>query len=283
MKRSADEVVQGEDLDLLIGSRKSGDAGQSERVKHNILQILDRKYGITESDLISAELEAVPAFPARDLGLDGSMIGAYGHDDRVCAYPALTALLACKTPRHTAVTILADKEEVGSNGNTGMRSAFTQDFIADLAAAFGEEGRHVTPNSRCLSADVIATLDPLYSQVADIRNIAALSHGVVLSKYRGSGGKHETNDASAELMAEVRRLLDDANVLWQIGEVGKVDEGGGRTVAHFVANLNIDTVDLGVPVLSMHSPLEVVSKMDVFMAYRAFSAFFNRSPAGTCI
>ena len=276
MKRTAADVIKGEDLNILIGSRAFKDEKGSELVKLNIMKILNDRYGIIESDFFSAELEAVPAYPARDVGLDRSMIGGYGHDDRVCAYPALTALLATEAPAFTAVTILADKEEIGSEGNTGMQSAYLKYFIADIAASFGEQARHVLSNSVCLSADVNVAFDPIYADVVEVRNCASLNHGVVLTKYTGSRGKSDTSDASAELMAEIRRMMDENNVLWQIGELGKVDMGGGGTVAKYIADLDVDTVDLGVPVLSMHAPFEVVSKLDVYMAHKAFSALLGR-------
>lgn len=276
MKRPATEVVKGEDLNLLIGSRPfRGDKG-SELVKLNILRILSEKYAITETDFLSAELEIVPAFKARDVGLDRSMIGAYGHDDRVCAYPAVTSLLACGTPGYTAVTILADKEEIGSVGNTGMQAAFLRYFIDDLAAAFGAKGHHVLSRSICLSADVNAAFDPIYPDVLVRSNAAKLNYGVCITKYTGARGKSGTNDASAEYLGQIRSILDAAQVPWQIGEMGKVDAGGGGTVAMYIANLDVNTVDLGVPVLSMHAPFEVVSKIDVYAAHRAFLATMLR-------
>ncbi len=276
MKRPATEVVKGEDLNLLIGSRPfRGDKG-SEAVKLNILHILSEKYGITEADFLSAELEIVPAFKARDIGLDRSMIGAYGHDDRVCAYPAMTSLLSCGTPGYTAVTILADKEEIGSVGSTGMQAAFLRYFIDDLAAAFGAKGHHVLSRSICLSADVNAALDPIYPDVLVRSNAAKLNYGVCITKYTGARGKSSTNDASAEYLGQIRAILDEAGVPWQIGEMGKVDAGGGGTVAMYIANLDVDTVDLGVPVLSMHAPYEVVAKIDVYAAHQAFLATMLR-------
>lgn len=276
MKRTAADVVKGEDLNILIGSRGFKDDKGSELVKLNIMKILHEKYGIVESDFLTAELEAVPAYKARDLGFDRSMIGSYGHDDRVCAYPALTSILDLDHPAYTAITVLTDKEEIGSEGNTGMQSAFLRYFIADIAAAFGEEARHVLSNSVCLSADVNAAFDPIYPDVMESRNCSYLNHGVVLTKYTGSRGKSDTNDASAELMAKVCRIMDDDKVIWQIGELGKVDVGGGGTVAKYIADLNVDTVDLGVPVMSMHAPFEVISKLDVFMAHKAFYGLLNR-------
>lgn len=277
MTRKAAEVVKGEDLNILIGSRPLCNDEEGELVKLNILRILHEKYGMAEADFLSAELEAVPAFQARDLGFDRSLIGAYGHDDRVCAYPAVTSILEVKNPEFTAVTILADKEEIGSEGNTGMQSAYLRYFIADLAALSGAEARHVLNKSVCLSADVNAAYDPIYPEVLEPRNCAYLNRGVVLTKYTGSRGKSGTSDASAEFMGFVRRLMDGAGVSWQIGELGKVDMGGGGTVAMYIANLDVDTVDLGVPVLSMHAPYEVVSKLDVYMAHRAFSTLMGRT------
>ena len=270
MKRTGSDVIRGESLDLLIGSRPFRTDDESESCKLNILNILYEKYGIIEADFLSAELEIVPAFRARDIGFDRSMIGAYGHDDRVCAYPALTAIFSCGTPAYTAVTVLADKEEIGSTGNSGMQASFLPYFIDDIAAAFGEKGHHVLSNSICLSADVNAAYDPLYPEVMLKSNAAMINYGVCITKYTGGGGKGGTSDASAELMGTVRRLLDNDNVLWQIGELGKVDAGGGGTVAKFIAQLDVDAVDLGVPVLSMHAPFEIVSKIDVYMAHRAF-------------
>ena len=277
MKRSAPEIVKGEDLNILIGSRPFLEDDGSESVKLNILNILFEKYGVVEADFLSAELEAVPSYGARDLGFDRSMIGAYGHDDRVCAYPALTAIFDLKVPAYTAVTVLADKEEIGSEGNTGMQSAALSNFIGDLAATFGVEGRHVLQNSLCLSADVNVAFDPIYPEVVERRNCAYLNHGVVLTKYTGARGKSGTSDASAELMAFFRCNMDDNDVLWQVGELGRVDAGGGGTVAMYIANLDVNTVDLGVPVLSMHAPLEVVSKTDVYMAHKAFLALLSRN------
>lgn len=277
MKRPAGEIVRGEDLNILVGSRPFRGDEDSESVKLNLLKIMNEKYGIVEADFLSAELEAVPAYPVRDVGFDRSMIGGYGHDDRVCAYPALTALLSLEEPNYTAVTLLADKEETGSEGNTGTDSEFFRYFIADLAAAFDAEPRHVLSESMCLSADVNVAFDPIYPDTVERRNCAVLNRGVVLTKYTGARGKSGTSDASAELMGRFRRIMDAAEVSWQIGELGKVDIGGGGTVAKYIAALNVDTVDLGVPVLSMHAPFEVVSKLDVYQAHKAFSALLNRA------
>lgn len=276
MKRTGDSIVRGEDLNILIGSRPLKDDDGAEAVKLNILNILNEKYGVTEADFLSAELEAVPAYKAKDIGFDRSLIGAYGHDDRVCAYPAVTAILDAETPAYTAIALLADKEETGSAGNTGMQSAFLEYFVDDLAAAFGEKGHHVLSNSICLSADVNAALDPIYPEVMLRTNAAKVNYGVCITKYTGGRGKGGTSDASAEYMAKIRAILDENDVLWQTGELGKVDAGGGGTVAQFIANLDVDTVDLGVPVLSMHAPMEIVSKIDVYMAHKAFLATMKR-------
>jgi len=275
MKRTVREAVRGEDLNILVGSRPFKDDSGSELVKLNILKLLFDKYNIVEEDFLSAELQAVPAFGARDIGFDRSLIGAYGHDDRVCAYPAFMAALSAKCPKTTVITVLADKEEVGSDGNTGMNSAFFENFIKELAAIQQTAARTVLHNSKCLSADVNAGFDPTYPEVLERRNAAFLNYGVVITKYTGSRGKSDTSDASAEYMGIIRKMLNDANVIWQHGQLGKVDTGGGGTVAKYIARLDVDTVDLGVPVLSMHSPFEIVSKLDLYMAYLAFESFFK--------
>lgn len=275
MKRTLADGVKGEELNILIGSLPFREDDLSERVKLNILKILYDKYGVTERDFVSAELEMVPAYPARDLGLDRSMIGAYGQDDRVCAYTSLMAALECDKPKTTLVTVFADKEETGSDGNTGLKAAYLKYFIADLAKPYGVEGRTVLSNSTCLSADVNAALDPTFSDVHDRRNAAYLNRGVVLTKYTGARGKSGTSDASAEFVAQINRIFDAENVAWQTGELGKVDHGGGGTVAAYIANLGVDVIDMGVPVLSMHAPFEVTSKLDVYMTYRGFAAFAN--------
>lgn len=237
--------------------------------------ILNEKYGIVESDFISAELEAVPAFKAKDVGFDRSLVGAYGQDDRVCAYTELMAVLELNNPEKTAVAILTDKEETGSDGNTGLRSSYLRYFIADLASTFGVKGRTVLQNSRCLSADVNAAFDPTFPDVFEKRNSALLNGGVCVTKYTGSRGKSGTSDASAEFAGEIRRLLDANGVIWQTGELGKVDIGGGGTVAAYIANLDVNTIDVGVPVLSMHAPFEITAKTDIWAAYKAFEAFVN--------
>lgn len=274
MKRTLAEGVKGEELNVLIGSLPFKDDEISEKVKLNLLNILFEKYGVTEADFLSAELEVVPAFKAKDIGFDRSMVGAYGHDDRVCAYTSLQAILETENPKKTSVLVLADKEEIGSDGNTGLKSAFLRYFIADLAKPYGVEGRTVLSRSECLSADVNAAFDPTFPEVAERKNTAYLNYGVVITKYTGARGKSGTSDASAEFAGKIRNLLDRTGVIWQTGELGKVDQGGGGTVAAYIANLNVDVIDLGVPVLSMHAPFEVVSKIDVYMAYRAFYEFF---------
>lgn len=276
MKRTMTEGVKGENLNILIGSRPFSKDEGSEKVKLNIIKLLNEKYGITESDFLSAELEVVPAFKARDIGFDRSLIGAYGHDDKVCAYPAAEAIFAMENPAYTVLTVLTDKEETGSDGNTGLNSSYLKYFISDLAVMGGEEPWRVMSASECLSADVNAAYDPMFPDVSEPKNASFVNKGVVITKYTGARGKGGTSDASAEFMGKIRRMLDKENVVWQIGELGKVDIGGGGTVAMYIANLDIDVVDLGVPVLSMHAPFEVISKLDLYMAFRAFKAFFEQ-------
>lgn len=275
MKRTLADGIRGEELNILIGSRPFKDDEASEKVKLNIMNILFEKYGIIESDFLSAELEAVPAFKSCDIGFDRSMIGSYGHDDRVCAYPAAEAIFNIENPEYTAITVLTDKEEIGSDGNTGLNSSYLKYFVADLANMQAVNYHTVLSNTHCLSADVNAAFDPTFPDVSERRNASYINKGVVITKYTGSRGKAGTSDASAEYMGKIRSMLDGAEVVWQSGELGKVDAGGGGTVAMYLAALDIDVVDLGVPVLSMHAPFEVVSKLDVYMAYRAFKTFFE--------
>ena len=275
-KKPLGEAVAGETLNLLLGSRPIGGEEESGRVKLAVMQLLNEKYGITEDDFASAELEAVPAGKACHIGLDRSMIGAYGHDDRVCAYAALKALLDLdKTPGKTAVCVLADKEEIGSDGVTGMQSAAFDTFLEDLCESQGVPVRVCFERSFCLSADVTAAFDPNYSDVYEKRNAAYLNYGVGLCKYTGARGKSGASDADAETVAYIRRIFDDADVIWQIAELGKVDAGGGGTVAVYMANRNITTLDAGVPVLSMHAPFEVVSKLDCYETYRGMKAVYE--------
>jgi len=273
MSKTLAKGITGEQLNLVIGSRPFKDDESSEAVKLNIMNILFEKYGITESDFISSELEAVPAYKAKDVGLDRSMIGAYGHDDKVCAYTALIATVECENPVHTVVTVLTDKEETGSDGNTGLCSSYLKYFIYDIAESLGSDGRTVLSASECLSADVNSAFDPSFPEVNEKNNCAYINKGVCITKYTGARGKSGTSDASAEFTGKIRRLMDKNNVIWQTGELGKVDAGGGGTVAAYIANLNVDTIDMGVPVLSMHAPFELVSKIDTYMAYKAFSVF----------
>lgn len=274
-KRTLGEGIKGEELNVLVGSHPFKDDEGSELVKLNILKLLNEKYGVTEADFLSAELEIVPAFRACDIGLDRSMIGAYGQDDRVCAYPALTAVLEVASPEKTAIAILADKEEIGSMGNTGLESDFLRFVIGDIATMQGVDATIALRNSKCLSADVNAGLDPTFQEVSERRNASRLNYGVVVTKYTGARGKSGTSDATAEYMAYVRNMLDTAGIVWQTGELGKVDAGGGGTVAMYIANMGVDVVDLGVPVLSMHAPFETTAKLDVYMCYRAMYEFMK--------
>lgn len=277
MSRKANELVKGEELNVVIGSRPFKDDEESERIKLNILSFLYEKYGIVERDFLSAELELVPAFTVDDIGFDRSMVGGYGHDDRVCSYPALQAILNIdEAPEYTAITVLTDKEETGSDGNTGLNSSYLKYFIEDLARLEGYEGRDVLRNSKCLSADVNAAYDPTWSTPFEKNNSSFLNNGVCVTKFTGARGKSGTSDASAEYVSWVKTLLEENHVLWQTGELGKVDAGGGGTVAMYIANMDVDTIDVGVPVLSMHSPYEIVAKVDVYMAYKAFLTFFTK-------
>ena len=274
-KRTLAEGIKGEELNVLIGSHPFKADEGSELVKLNILKLLNEKYGIKEDDFLSAELEMVPAFKACDIGFDRSLIGAYGQDDRVCAYPALTAILEVESPIKTAIAILADKEEIGSMGNTGLESDFLRFVIGDIAKMQNADHTVALRNSKCLSADVNAGLDPTFQDVSERRNASMLNYGVVVTKYTGARGKSSTSDASAEYVAYVRNMLDKAGIIWQTGELGKVDAGGGGTVAMYIANMGVDVVDLGVPVLSMHAPFETTAKFDVYMCYRAMYEFMK--------
>lgn len=274
-KRTLNEGIKGEELNVLVGGHPFRDDKASELVKLNVLRILNEKYGINEADFLSAELEIVPAFKATDIGFDRALIGAYGQDDRVCAYPVLTAVCETQNPEKTALVILADKEEIGSMGNTGLESDFLRYVIYDLAKMQGGDGTISIRNSKCLSADVNAGADPTFPEVLEKRNASYLNYGVVLTKYTGARGKSGTSDASAEYMANVINMLDSNNIVWQSGELGRVDLGGGGTVAQYVANLGMDVVDLGVPVLSMHAPFETTAKLDVYMCYRAMYEFMK--------
>ena len=266
-------AISGETLNILIGGLPYDDEKVSDKIKLTALSMLYDKYGVTEEDFLSAELSLVPAFKARDIGFDRALIAAYGHDDRVCAYPAMTALFNNADTKRTVMVVLADKEEIGSVGNTGMQSAVFMDIIDEICEALGKNSRVVRNNSKCLSADVTACYDPNFADVYERRNSAMLSCGTTMSKYTGARGKSSTNDASAEFVGYIRKLFSENGVIWQTAELGKIDAGGGGTVAMFIANHNIETVDLGVPVISMHAPYEVVSKADVYSTYEAFCAF----------
>ena len=274
-KKPLSEAIPGENLNILMGSRPLGEDGDSDRVKLRVLDLLHEKYGICEDDFTSAELEVVPAFNATDLGLDRSLIGAYGHDDRVCGYAALKGLFDIDVPEKTAVCMLADKEEVGSMGVTGMQSAFFDTFMEDLCQSQGVSLRVCYESSFCLSSDVTAAFDPNFAEVYEKRNESRVNYGLGICKYTGARGKSGSSDAGAETVAYVRRVLDEAGVVWQIGEMGKIDVGGGGTVAQYMANRNIDTIDAGVPVLSMHSPFETVGKLDCYMNYLGCKAVYN--------
>lgn len=271
-QKTLDSAFSGESFNVIIGHDKAPEG--DEPTKENILALLSEKLGITEEDFISAELCLVPAQNAVDVGLDRSMIGAYGHDDFVCAYPELTAL-AESDGKNTVIAVLADKEETGSDGATGMQCRLLVDIIDELAKALGANPNVIRAHSVCLSADVNAAFDPNYPDVFEKRNCAVMGCGIAMSKYTGSRGKYGTNDAPAELVGKMRRIFAEADVLWQCAELGKVDAGGGGTVAKYISMENIDTVDMGVPVLSMHAPFEIVSKYDVYSAYTSYLAFVN--------
>ena len=267
-------AISGETLNILVGGLPYADDEVSDKVKMTVLSLIYEKYGVVEEDFLSAELCVVPAFKARDIGFDRALIGAYGHDDRVCSYPAVTALLDTEGDS-TVLVVLADKEEIGSVGLTGMQSDVLVDLIAKISEALGKDEIIVRSKSVCLSADVTAAYDPNFADVYERRNSAMISCGTCMSKYTGARGKSGTSDASAELVGYVRKIFADNGVIWQTAELGKVDAGGGGTVAQYIANHNIETVDLGVPVISMHAPYEVVSKADVYSTYKAFCAFIK--------
>ena len=280
MEKKAPEVIEGEALNLLIGSIPFKDDKVNERIKLNVMKILNEKYGIVEEDFLSAELEIVPAMKAKSLGFDKSMVAGYGQDDKVCSYAALKAICEIEAPAKTAVCLLVDKEEIGSVGNTGMESLAFETFLGELIHLVGE---NETPNilhrvyskSKMLSADVDGAFDPIYASVADRRNASYFGQGVGMNKYTGGRGKSGANDANAEFVAELRKLFEDNGVKYQISELGKVDEGGGGTIAYILANKGMDVIDCGTPVLSMHSPYEATSKYDVYMSYLAYKVFMK--------
>lgn len=274
-ERKLSEGLKGEELNVIIGSVPFVDDSVKEPVKLMALKLLHDRYGITEADFCRAEIEMVPAYKAVDIGLDRSLIGAYGQDDRVCAYTALMAELEAKNPTFTTVTVLTDKEEIGSEGNTGMNSEFLKQYMERLAKQQGVDVNDVYEHALCLSSDVNAAFDPTFADVFESRNSCYVNKGCVLTKYTGARGKSSSNDASAETMAKVIGIMEENGVYWQNGELGAVDQGGGGTIAKMVARLNIDTVDLGVPILSMHAPFELASKLDVYNTYKAFCAFYK--------
>jgi len=276
-ERKLSEGLKGEELNIILGTLPFDDEDIKEPFKLYILSILNEKYGINERDFARAELEIVPATKSRDVGFDRSLIGGYGQDDRVCAYTALIAEVECKNPKYTTMTILTDKEEIGSVGNTGLNSHYVYDYITYIAENFGADVKDVCKKSACLSSDVNAAFDPGFPDVYEKNNSCYLNHGCVLTKYTGSRGKGGSSDASAEFMAKITDIMDRAGVYWQVGELGAVDVGGGGTIAQFVAALNIDVVDLGVPIISMHSPFEISSKLDVYNTYLAFKAFYEEN------
>ena len=262
-----------ENLNILVGGIPARDE-EKDAVKAGVLKILHDKYGITEEDLLSAEIEAVPAAKANDIGFDRAFIGGYGHDDRVCTYPEITATIETETDQ-TVLTILADKEEIGSEGNTGMQCTLIRDILDEIAKSYGVSSAVVRANSKCLSADVTAGFDPDFASAFEEKNASMMSHGVSMNKFTGARGKSGSNDASAEYIGYLRGVFERDGVIWQTSELGRVDLGGGGTVAKFIASINIDTVDVGVPVLSMHAPYELISKADIWSAHKAFSAFIK--------
>ena len=277
LQKPGAKVIEGEGLDISLGSIPLKGA-EKEPVKANVLAILKEKYDVEEEDLISAEIEVTPAGPARDYGLDRSMVAGYGHDDRVCAYTSLQAILDIEDPEFTSCCILVDKEEIGSVGATGAQSLFFENTIAQLAVAAGEKNpmlaaRIIMENSKMLSSDVSAGFDPLYPQVNDPKNAAYFGQGLVFNKYTGRGGKGGSNDANPEYYAWIRKVMDEAEVNWQNAELGRVDQGGGGTIAYILGNYNMNVIDAGIPVHNMHAPMEIVSKVDVYEAYLGYKAF----------
>jgi len=281
MEKKMTDAISGEGMNALSGSIPFDDKDLKDKVKLNILNLLHEKYDITEEDLLSSELELVPAFKARDLGFDRSMVGAYGQDNRVCAYTSMLALFDMKTPEYTAVCVLTDKEEIGSVGNTGAESRFLEDFLADLCFITSENYsdillRRCLNHSMMLSADVNAALDPNYEGTHDKYNAAYLGKGLAILKFSGARGKSGASDAHAEVFSKIRNVFNDNNIPWHTTELGAVDKGGGGTIAMYIANLGVDVIDCGVPVLSMHAPFEVTSKADVYAAYLGYKAFLEQ-------
>ena len=284
MEKKASKVIEGEDMDVLVGSLPLYDEKDEEKkelVKKNVLRILQEQYDIEEEDFLSAEIEVVPAGAARDYGFDRSMIMGYGHDDRVCAYPSFMAMLAVEAPKRTLACLLVDKEEIGSVGATGMQSRFFENTVAELVNACGDYSelkvRRALKNSKVLSSDVSAAFDPNYPSVMEKRNAAYFGRGLVFNKYTGSRGKSGSNDAGAEYVGSLRRIMDDAGVSYQTAELGKVDQGGGGTIAYILGNYDMQVIDSGVAVLNMHAPWEIISKVDLYEAYRGYIAFLENA------
>ena len=284
MEKKASKVIEGEDMDVLVGSLPLYDEKDEEKkelVKKNVLRILQEQYDIEEEDFLSAEIEVVPAGAARDYGFDRSMIMGYGHDDRVCAYPSFLAMLAVEAPKRTLACLLVDKEEIGSVGATGMQSRFFENTVAELVNACGDYSelkvRRALKNSKVLSSDVSAAFDPNYPSVMEKRNAAYFGRGLVFNKYTGSRGKSGSNDAGAEYVGSLRRIMDDAGVSYQTAELGKVDQGGGGTIAYILGNYDMQVIDSGVAVLNMHAPWEIISKVDLYEAYRGYIAFLENA------
>lgn len=274
-KRPLSQGLKGEELNIIIGSLPYPDKEVKDKFKLMTLKILSDKYGMTEEDFLRAEIEMVPAYKACDIGLDRSLVAAYGQDDRVCAYPALMSALDITDPQKTTVTVFTDKEEIGSEGNTGMNSRFLDDLLEDLCETAGTKLRDLYRNSVCLSSDVNSVFDPTFQDVFEKQNASILGHGPAIMKYTGHGGKAGGSEASAETMAELIDCMERENVIWQIGELGKVDIGGGGTIAMYMADRDVDTVDIGVPVMAMHSPFELSSKLDIYHTYKAYRAFYR--------
>lgn len=280
MEKKMVEAIPGENLNVLVGSIPYDDEKVKEKVKLNILKLLNERYGIYEEDFLSAELQLVPAHKAKQVGIDSSMVGGYGQDDRVCSYTSFKAVLDINEPQTTCVCILIDKEEIGSEGNTGMQSKFFENFVAKLCKLSGDVYddtilRTTLQNSKALSADVNAAVDPNFEDAFELMNSSYIGNGIVVTKYTGARGKSGASDANAEFVADIRRIFNDNGIIWQTGELGKVEKGGGGTIAKYLANLDMDVVDCGVAVLSMHSPFEITSKADIYATYKAFKAFFR--------
>jgi aspartyl aminopeptidase len=280
MTKKASKVIEGEDLNILVGSIPVKDKEVKNRVKQNILEILNNKYGIEEEDFVSAELEVVPAGKARDYGIDKSMVMAYGHDDKICAYTSFDAMMKIENPDKTCVTLLVDKEEIGSVGATGMQSRFFENTVAEIIDLMGDYSdlklRRALTNSKMLSSDVSAAFDPNYPSTMEKNNSAYFGKGIVFNKYTGARGKSGCNDANPEFIAEIRKVMDDNNVSWQTSELGKVDQGGGGTIAYILAEYNMQVIDCGIALQNMHAPWEIASKADIYEAVKGYTAFLNR-------